>query len=374
MPLLACHDEDPGVSDREVLQSLRPVAGGLLPRALAVISVAYCGAGVLWTMGGPGFPFGPEGDPLGHDQSLLGSVDQRTASPWVAALALLGATSAWGMLSRPRHRWWSALLIASALLQGLLYAVVIPDGRPLIAAAHVPVLVAAKPFGWPPDVTIGSQLPWPVVHQLVLMALGSAWFVAGLRSWRLARNGCPRCGRPNGRWADAGAARVWGRWAVGAAMVTPVLYASSRLAWALDIPYGVTDDFLVEMRADEPTIFVAGALMALLGLGGATLTVGLTAAWGERWPAWIPLLRRRRVPVGVAVVPGLVVAVLLVGAGKTWYWSASQGHLPEHVFGENWATVIYGAFLPFWGLSLAAATFAYWLRRRGRCTRCGAGA
>jgi hypothetical protein len=70
------------------------------------------------------------------------------------------------------------------------------------------------------------------------------------------------------------------------------------------------------------------------------------------------------------VVPSLVVATLLISAGKGWYVSAVAGHLPERVFGENWATVIFGATLPVWGLALAAAGYAYWLRRRGPCPKC----
>lgn len=348
---------------------------GWLAGTLAIVSLGYLGAGIAWAFTGTGFPFGPVQDPLGEDQSLLGSVDHETAWPYVAGLAVLGLVTAAGLLRQRAQQRWPTLIVSSAVAQGVLYAVVIPDGRPLIAAAHVPVLLAGKPAGWPPGVTIASQLPWPVVHQFLLIALGLAWLLAALLYARAARGACVRCGLGDtaARWAEPEAALRWGRWAVIVAMAAPALYASSRLAWALDIPYGVTREFLTDMRAEEPTIFIAGALIALLALGGSTLTFGLIAGWGERWPRWIPYLRERPVPPLVAIVPSMAVAALLFSAGRGWYVSAARGNLPEEVFGENWATVIFGATLSPWGLALGAASYAYWLRRRGRCPRCGRG-
>jgi hypothetical protein len=345
-----------------------------LTAGLVAASLAYLAAGVLWRFAEVGFPFGPEQDPLGDEQSLLGAVDHAEAWPYVIALAALGLLTA-AALRRPASGALSRLVTVLSAAQGVLYAVVLPDGRPLVAAAHVPVLIAGKPFGWPPDVTISSQLPWPVVHQMILMVVGGAWIAATILHARVARGACVRCGRTAiaPRWAEPEQALRWGRWAVWVAMAAPASYASSRLAWALDIPYGVTPLWLDEMRADEPTIFVGGAAIALLGLGGAALTFGLVAGWGERWPRWIPRLRGRAVPHRVAIIPSLVVAALLVSAGKGWYVSATLGHLPEEVFGPQWATVIFGSTLPPWGIALGVAAYAYWLRRRGACARCGRG-
>ena len=346
-----------------------------LVHALGAASLVYVFAGVWWAFGDAGFPFGPGQDPLGENQSPLGSVDHGEAWPYVVGLGLAGVATARGLARADQSRRGGRFVVASAALQGVVYAVLLPDGRPLIAAAHVPVLLVGKPFGWPPGVTIGSQVPWPVVHQMLLLVLGAAWMIAAVRTRRRIRGACVGCGRGRAdpQWMTPAAARRWGRWAVATAMVVPAAYASSRLAWALDIPYGVTRRFLTEMRAEEPTIFVAGAAMAMLGLGGAALTFGLVGRWGERWPRWMPWLGGRDVPLRVAVVPTVVVAALLISAGKGWYWSAVQGHLPEELFGENWATVVFGAFLPVWGLALGAAGYAYWLRRRGICARCRLG-
>lgn len=348
--------------------------GRRLSTVLALASAAYLAAGMLWSATSTGFPFGPDQDPLGENQSLLASVDHAQAWPGVTCLALIGLLTALALRSGYDARRTRAVTVLAGA-QGVFYLFVLPDGRPLVAAAHVPVLLVGKPFGWPPGVTISSQLPWPVIHQMLLMALGGAWLAAAVLHARASRQACLRCGRTEvpGRWTDPAMAMRWGRWAVAVAMAAPAAYASSRIAWALDIPYGVSRDFLVDMRAEEPTIFVAGAAIALLGLAGATLTLGLVASWGERWPRRLPWVGGRPVRPAVAVVPSLAVAALLVSAGKGWYVSAALGHLPEQVFGPNWATVVFGATLPVWGIALAAAGYAYWLRRRGTCARCGRG-
>jgi hypothetical protein len=342
---------------------------------VGIVSLGYLVGGMAWSRTGAGFPFGPDGDPLGEHQSPLASVDHATAAPFVVGLALLGIAAAWG-LGRTHRGPVAHLVTGAALFQGVLYAVVLPDGRPLVAAAHVPVLVVGLPFGFPPDVTVRSQLPWPVVHQMLMMALGVVWLVAALRHARLSRDACLGCGRADQDpgWTRPEAAARWGRWCVWIAIAAPASYASSRIAWALDLPYGVTRDWLREMRADEPSIFIGGALIASLGMAGATLTFGLVARWGEVWPRWVPWLHGREVRPMVAVVPALAVAVLLLSAGKGWLITASRGYLPEPVLGENWATVIFGATLPPWGIALAGAGYAYWLRRRGMCRGCGRGA
>jgi hypothetical protein len=253
--------------------------------------------------------------------------------------------------------------------------VAVPDGRGLVAAAHVPVLLVGKPFGWPPGVTISSQLPWAVVHQLLLMVVGAGWLTAAVVARRAGRGACTRCGRGLRRvdGLSPPAAERWGRRAVVVAVVSPAAYASSRIAWALDLPFGVTREWMNQMRADEPTIFVAGAAMGTLGLAGALLTLGLVAGWGEVWPRWIPHFRGRPVRPMTAVVPASVVAVLLVSAGKGWHVAAARGELPEAVLGPNWATVIFGVTLVPWGVALAVAAYCYWLRRRGECPRCRRG-
>jgi hypothetical protein len=338
---------------------------------LSASSLGYLAAGLMWMRTNTAFPFSPQYDPAVHPDAT--PVDRAAAAPWVTATAALGLAVTAGMRARLPGHILRRTVAAAAVSLGVVSLVLVPDGRGLVAAAHVPVLLVGKPFGWPPGVSISSQLPWPVVHQLVLMGVGGAWLIAALRYARSSRNACVWCGRACEQGSPARVCRLltWGRMGVAVAVLSPAAYATSRIAWALDIPLGVTDRFLVDMRADEPTVFVGGAAMASLALGGALLTLGLVARWGERWPWWIPRWRGRAVRPLIAVVPSLIVAALLVSAGKGWHVSAARGELPESVFGPNWATVVFGATLIPWGLGLGLAAYCYWLRRRGPCRRCG---
>jgi hypothetical protein len=268
---------------------------------------------------------------------------------------------------------WAAALVVLAVTQAVAYLLVIPDGRLLIAAAHVPILLIGKPFGWPPGVTIASQLPWPVIHQALLSGLGVMWAVAAIAFRRRVAAACQRCGRPatpTRAWDPARAARL-GRWAVGVAVAVPVAYASTRLAWAAGIPLGVSRNFLVEQQRDSPSIFTAGAFLAVFALAGATLTLGLVQRWGEVYPRWIPGLAGRPVRPRTAIIPATTAAILLTEAGIGWIRAAIGGYFPEGALGADWATVAPGFLLPLWGIALGTATYTYYLRRRGRCPRCG---
>jgi hypothetical protein len=50
----------------------------------------------------------------------------------------------------------------------------------------------------------------------------------------------------------------------------------------------VTREFLREEARDTPDIWLAGAALATLAVGGATLTLGLVQRWGEVYPRWSP--------------------------------------------------------------------------------------
>ena len=107
-----------------------------------------------------------------------------------------------------------------------------------------------------------------MAHQLLLMALGVLWGVVAVTARRRLSGACSRCGRgaEATRWINPARALVWGRWAVGVAVVVPAVYALTRLAWALGLPLGVSREFLVVQQQESPTIFLAGAFMAMLAL------------------------------------------------------------------------------------------------------------
>jgi hypothetical protein len=341
----------------------------------AAASFAYALAGFYWISGGRGFPFGVENDPLAHHQSILENVTRASAAPWIVGLGLAGAAGAVAMATRRTMGLGGVLLSGFAWLQAVAYALVIPDGRPLVAVAHIPVLLVGKPFGWPPGVTISSQVSWPILNQLLLMMLGSLWAVTAVMFRRRTAGRCHACGRGSGpvTWTEPGDAARWGRWAVIAAVVPPVVYAITRLSWAVGIPLGVSERFLTEQAADSPEIFVAGAAMAVLALGGAVLTTGLVRRWGEVYPGWIPGLAGKSVRPRIAIVPAVVVSFLMTSSGVGWVRAAVLGHFPEGAIGEDFGTVAPGVLMPVWGLALGAAAYAYYLRRRSACRSCGGG-
>ncbi|MDG4810768.1 hypothetical protein O7634_28770 [Micromonospora sp. WMMD1120] len=331
--------------------------------AAALWALAYGLLALFWSVGGPGFPFGvADPDPgIEKGMSILGGVHQASAAPWIAVGALSAAVVA-GLLA---VRTWpglpGALFEAMAWAVALALGVLLPDYRPLVAVGHLPVFLVGRPFGWPEGVTFASQLPWPVVNQLICM-IGGALFAAGALAHRRARTGaCAACGR-DGRDRDP---VRWGTVAVWIAAGVPVLYAASRWAWALGVPFGFSAADLRQMDREMPGIWWVGAAMGSMGLVGSVLTVGLIRPWGEVFPRWVPVLAGRRVPVALVMVPALTVALLVTSAGlmfaRALYLDPSMG---------NWAAMGPAVLWPVWGAALATAAVAYRLRHRRPCAVC----
>jgi hypothetical protein len=101
---------------------------------------------------------------------------------------------------------------------------------------------------------------------------------------------------------------------------------------------------------------------------------GLVCRWGEVWPRWVPLLRGRRVPPVVAVMPA---ALGSLGLTVLWTWTIGTATLGYNVRGERladnpltletWEGAIFAlAYVPLvlWGPLLAVLTVHYYRRRR----------
>lgn len=325
------------------------------PYAAALWSLTYAAAGVFWALGGPGYPFGPLGDPDGQGTSLLADLDPTAGSWGLAVLGVLGAALALGMArARPGAaalRWPVAIAVAFAA--GL--ALLVPDYRLLALVGYTPIVVVGAPFGYPPDVSLGDVYAWPMINQILCTAGGLLWALTALAYHRRTGVGS---GRP-ARWATPAAAARWGRWAVAVAVVIPVGYAVTRIAWALGIPLGVSRTLLDDLGS----AVWAGAALGAMALGGAVLTLGLVARWGEVFPRWLPVLAGRRVPPPLAVVPACIVALIVTSAGLMFIRMWLTGTLPDEL-SENPAALVPELFWPLWGAALAAAAAAYWLRRR----------
>jgi hypothetical protein len=323
----------------------------LICKVAAAWSLLYAMLGLFWALGGAGYPFGKH-----HDDTALATASAEVAGPVIAATGLAAGTLALAM-ARGHRRGRRALIAAGAVL-ALGLTVVIPGHRPLMAVARTPLVLIGAPFGWPPglglDEFFSSMYPWPVLNELLLILGGLLWAVA-------TRDYARGTGRtePQPAWSAPANARRWGTWAVAVAVAVPVFYALTRWAWALGIPLGFSREALRAEAAESPGIWVAGAGLATLAVLGSLLTLGLVRRWGEVYPRWIPFVHGKPVRPRTAIVPATIVAVLVTSAGMAYVRRMLSGQAAL-----DWGT---GPSLlwPLWGAALAAATLAYYLRRRG---------
>ncbi len=264
--------------------------------AAAVWSLLYGVLGVYWALGGPGFPFGPENDPQSA-LSILEDVEAPTGGPIIAALGLVGALIAVAMARTRGRGVLRAVMLAFAWIVAAALVLVIPDYRLLMAVAYAPIFLLGAPFGWPPA-NFFDVITWPVVNQFVCIAGGLCWAGAALAYQRRSRGVCANCGRAGDstNWTTPANAARWGKWAVAIAVLVPLLYAATRWAWALGIPLGISDELFREGQAIG--LWWAGAGLATVAIGGALLTLGLVQRWGEVFPRWIPVPRRKARPAG----------------------------------------------------------------------------
>ena len=338
--------------------------------AAHVAPIWSLGYGILalsWALGAPGYPFSQAVDPDAR-LSLLGSVAPGVGAAGLAALALLGAVVGAAMLRDRGRGPGRPLAIGLGTLMAVTFAVLIPDLRVLVVMAYAPILLVLAPFGFLTGVSVASELTWPLVHQLVVMAGGIAWAGATIRYRRRTAGACARCGRApfaSDEREVVWAAR-WGRRAVAVAVAIPLLYVATRWAWALGIPLGMTAD---DLHAYVGNQWLGGVLLASVAAVGALLTTGLTRTWGEVVPAWVPVLGRRRIPPGVAIVPASLMAIVITSAGVAFVRSVLVGEMPFQM--DEWAVVGPTLLWPVWGAALGIATLAYSDRRQGRCGTCG---
>lgn len=346
----------------------RPATGpaGLLTACWAA---AYGMLALLWLVTGRGVPFGTA-DPNGG-ANVLRTVPPDAAAAVAAAVLLSTAVAALAMTGPAAVRLHGApraLLVTYGWVVSAVLLVVVPDSRLLALAGYAPMLIVGAPFGWP-DVDYGTVFTWPLANQ-VWCIIGGVLLARTVLAWqRHTAGACRGCGRgPDGAGRVAASAARWGRWATWTAAVIPALYAVTRLAWAAGFPLGVSETALRDLQ-DTGAVW-AGAGLGAFAVVGAVLTLGLGQRWGEVFPRWVPGLAGRRVPVNLAFVPALVVAVMATSAGIGFL---STPALVELTGGWNLASLPV-VLWPMWGLALGAAAVAYRLRRRGPCGDCGAGA
>lgn len=330
--------------------------------AAAAWSLMYATFGLHWWAGGDGYPFAPI-DEDHRSGSVLEGTPVEVVAPVMTVWGLAGVVVAVVLIrSRRRH----PALLAFGWTTAVVLALVLPDYFLIALLALAPFLAVFAFTGVPgPQDGVGDILYWHRGNLVILFLGGVLWAAATLVHQRRVRGACIRCGRhPGVRDPSAGRLLRWGRWAVLVAVVAALPYEVTRVAWFLGRPWGITPEFL-RMMQDTDGMLEVGLGFAIASAAGGVLTHGLVASWGERYPRWIWWKAGRRVPPGLAVVPGGLVAVLLIPAGMM------AVRMP--VRADLWAATAPSTLWVVWGAALGVAVVAYHLRRRGPCRRCGRG-
>lgn len=339
---------------------------------VAAWSAAYGALGVWWALGGGGFPFGT-GDPelmaepwMAFKVSLLGRATPEIAGPIIAAGGFAGAVVAVLMARGAPGAWRRRLLPASAWLLAFTLAVGIQDYRTLVVVAYTPVMAIAKVLGlWPGGTGWGDLYLAPRLNLLMCLIAGIGWALTAIAYRRRATGSCLVCGRRGS--AQSTFVDRWGRRATWIAVAAPLFYCATRWAWALGFSLGI--DPAAYQDGKEQGLWLAGAALASLGLGGAILTLGLIQQWGEVFPRWMIGLRGRRVPPMLAVIPAMLVSVLVISASFMYIRIV----IIDGVTPSTWPLSLPEAFWWVWGGALFVAALAYLRRRRGGCATCGRG-
>ncbi|WP_448005428.1 hypothetical protein [Agromyces bauzanensis] len=330
----------------------RRAAARLAPLVLALTwSIGYLIGGIAWSLGAPGFPFGPSGL---EPEPLVEQLPRQVTAPLISVVAGIGALiAAWLLTAASRPGAAPRPVIVPAVYAGavtLTVTVAVTDTRLMAWTGY------ALGLQFPP-------MPAAVLHQL-LMVVGAVVWIAAAFAWAgRSRSRVAADGSAPARTLGAGLERpvVAARVAVWIAVVVPLLYAATRLLWLAGIPLDVPADMYRE--GWESGGWWTGAALGLVAIGGAALTIGLVRPWGEVFPRWIPGLAGRRVPVMLAVVPALTASIIIFSAGLSFIRLVVEGQASM-----PWSLAAVGPTLlwPVWGAALAAAALAYHHRRTGR--------
>ncbi|AYY15081.1 hypothetical protein EF847_22665 [Actinobacteria bacterium YIM 96077] len=340
--------------------------------AAAVWSLVYGVIAILWTVTGRGYPLG-ENDPHASS-SLLGAVPADVGAPLFAAVALAGAGIGALMLRMTVvSRVGRVMIIGFGMASAIGWMVIVPDSRALALVGYLPMVVVQAPFDAELRGEFVDTINGVYANHVAVLVGGFLWLAATVIFARRTAGRCENCGRGrrHAAWTAPGAALRWGRIAVAVAVAVPALYALTRWTWIAGFPLGIDDETHAEGMADG-TLW-AGAWLGSFALVGSILTLGLVQRWGEVFPRWIPGLRGRRVPVMLAVIPASLVSALSVSAGLSMNKAGFADGMLRLTL-DSWAVAGPAMLWPVWGVALAAATYAYYLRRRDTCGVCGRGA
>jgi hypothetical protein len=357
-----------------LLPAGRKTRRSILAACIAVLATFYGVTGIFWEISGQPFPVG-DADP--YSSSLLFNAPSAAVGRGLVALAgiagLLAVLSATGGRKAKPPVGLRAAVAAMAVVMCLVAMVLVGDARLLSVLGYLPVILAKVSYDPQIQEAMPRLLDASLLNLLALATGAALWVALAVEVDRNYRGACQRCGRNeatvHGPFSAASAAR-WGRVAVLIAVTVPLVYAVTRICWAFGFPLGVdtaVQDDMVSRGMDTSALGLGG-----MALAGAVLTLGLVQRWGEAFPRWIPGLAGKRVPISLAVVPATFVAMAIIPASVTMIMMAgmpSGGIIPAFS-PSNWAPFGPAFLWPLWGVALAAAALAYYLRRRGTCRDC----
>lgn len=332
-----------------------------VPYAAVLWSLGYGIVALVWTVTRSGFPLG-ENDP-DWTASILAGVPARVGAPLFLVVALVSvgvaAATAWvGRRGGVKTGWRRSVIVFGAVVAGW-WILIVPDARVLAVVGYLPMIVILAAFS--PEIRASLADGLSIVH-LNHLAVITGGFLLALATLAFTRRTSAQHLGGVDRKPDRTTRSVarWARPAVYVAAAIPAVYAATRIAWAVGTPLGIRDDlFEAGVASGE---LAAGAWLASFGLVGSLLTFGLISPWGEVFPRWLPLLGDRRVPIGLAVVPATMVSALVFSAGLGASRAAFTGD--TRLSTDNWAELGPTLLWPLWGIALAVATLAYYLRRR----------
>ncbi|MCF6411435.1 hypothetical protein [Pseudalkalibacillus salsuginis] len=330
--------------------------------AVILWTFIYGGLGMYWSIGGEGYPFGLDQDAAG---SFYRHASSEMSGAVIAILSVLGiiALLSFGRMS---SRFVRRIIIGFSWSMAVILCLTIPDARLLIGVAYAPVALIGGIFGGGIWSEYLDTITWPIINQWICLTGGLLWGAAAVSLQRQFRNACLHCGiaEDGNRRKSMIKVERWGRWITYVAIIAPLFYDITRLAWLLGIPLGISGEQFQILK--ETGAISAGAGLAFVSIGGAILTHGLISPWGEVFPKWIPFAGGKRVPPAVAIVPAGLVSVLITVMGMQVVCDFKISDATP-----DWGAVTPLLLFPVWGIALGGAVVCYYYRRRVRCNECG---
>lgn len=333
-----------------------------IKRSAAVLlgmELLYLAASAAWLISGQGFalnktPLASVGSGNSLPTEALGMLllVLAGAGAWITVRILRGAREA-------SAKWASIAMTAVSLLVAL---VIVGDMRLLAILGNLPLLLMISVGAVPGTLPNAEQLGLAdLVHQLLLFLLAGMWTVLALRLTHQAP-------AHSDRTTTGMISRFVLKHRVAITVVAaaiPATYAVTRFFWAAGIPLGINSEDVLQLLAGGGANSALG--LASMATVGVLLTLGLLQRWGRQWPSWLPWIGGKPVPVGLAVVPAGVIAMILIPAGTDMFRLAFAPHgdngIPPLSW-DNWAVLGPNLLWHVWGVGLAAAAYGYWLMRR----------